>query len=249
MFDIDLFDASLGLAMSIALFAGFLSFLSPCVLPIVPPYIAYMAGTTLDRPNNGSARHATLLTAVFFVLGLSTIFLLLGLAASAVGQVLFQYQRQLAIASGLMIVAFGLHFVGMLRIPFLNREARFNVENPAGSAVGAYVLGLAFAFGWTPCIGPVLGAVLAMAAQEISLARSMALMACYAVGLGLPFLLVAAFLGQSSGILNRLKRHMRRIEQAMGLLLVVVGLMMVTGVFSAFAFWLLDTFPALGFIG
>lgn len=247
MFGIDLFDASLGMSMLIALFGGILSFLSPCVLPIVPPYLAYMAGTSLDR--SGTRARPALLTAAFFVLGLSTIFLLLGLAASAFGQIFLQYQRQMAIAAGLVITLFGLHFLGLFRIALLDREARFDVGDQGGTALGAYALGLAFAFGWTPCIGPVLGAVLALAAQESSVARGMALMAVYATGLGLPFLLVAAFLAKSTAYLSRFKRHMHRVEQATGVLLVLVGVLMVSGAFSTFAFWLLEAFPPLASIG
>ncbi len=249
MFEIDLIDASLGFSMLIALLAGIFSFLSPCVLPLVAPYLAFLAGTTLDRDVQASRPKGILLTAGFFVLGLSTIFMMLGLAASTLGQIFLQYQRQMAIAAGVIITGFGFHFLGIIRIPLLNREARFNTGTEGGSAIGAYVLGLAFAFGWTPCIGPVLGAVLAMVAQESSLSRGMLLMAVYALGLGLPFLLVAAFIGRSMGLLNRFTRHMRRIEQTMGVLLIFVGYTMITGAFSNFAFWLLETFPALGSVG
>jgi cytochrome c-type biogenesis protein len=249
MFGIDLIDASLGLAMLIALSAGFLSFLSPCVLPVVPPYIAYMAGTTINSPDQRANTNSTIVTAFFFVLGLSSVFLILGLVAASAGQFFQEYQSQLAVVSGLVIIGFGLHFLSVFRIPILNRDARFDAGDQGGTYIGAYVLGLAFAFGWSPCLGPVLGAVLAMVAQESSLGRGLALMAIYAIGLGTPFLLVAAFLGQSVGLLNRIKRHMHRIEQAMGLLLVFVGVMMATGGFTRFAFWLLELFPFLGAIG
>ncbi len=249
MFGTDIIDASLGLAMFIALAAGVLSFLSPCVLPIVPPYIAFMAGSSLGAASNTRTRKSTMLVAVFFVLGLSTVFLILGLIAASAGQIFQQYQRQMAILSGLVIMVFGLHFLNILRIPLLNRDARFNANDQAGTAVGAYVLGLAFAFGWSPCLGPVLGAVLAMAAQESSLPRGALLLTTYALGLGLPFLIVAAFLDKSTAYLTIFKRHMHRIEQAMGLTLVLVGAMMVTGVFTTFAFWLQATFPKLANIG
>jgi cytochrome c-type biogenesis protein len=251
MFGIDLWDASLAPALFVALAAGVLSFLSPCVLPIVPPYLAYMAGSTMDEmtAEGGGASRRTLQAAVFFVLGLSTVFLFLGLAASAFGRLFLTHQREMAIVAGLVILVFGLHFLGVLRIPLLYREARFETRANGGSAFGAYLLGLAFAFGWTPCIGPVLGTILSLAAQEGSVERGMLLMGFYAAGLGLPFLLTALFLRRAIGIMAGLKRHMGTIERAMGVLLVGVGLLMMTGAFSALSFWLLETFPALGQIG
>lgn len=250
MFGIDIIDASLGSAMLVALAAGVVSFLSPCVLPIVPPYLAYMAGTSLeDATSSNQHRGRIILSSVFFVLGLSTVFLFLGLAASALGQVFLQYQREMGIVAGVVILFFGLHFLGILRIPLLNREARLDAGDRGGSAIGAYVLGLAFAFGWTPCIGPVLGAVLSLAAQEGSVERGMVLMAVYAAGLGLPFILAAVFLTRSLGFLRRFKRHLGTVEKVMGGLLVIVGVMLITGAFTSLSFWLLETFPALSTIG
>ncbi|MBP7001823.1 cytochrome c biogenesis CcdA family protein [Amaricoccus sp.] len=250
MFGIDLWDASLAPALLVAGVAGLLSFLSPCVLPIVPPYLAYMAGASLDDLAAGrEADRRVMRTAVFFVLGLSTVFLLLGLAASSLGRALLAWQREMAMLAGAVIVLFGLHFLGVLRIPLLYREARLDAPPANGSAFGAYVLGLAFAFGWTPCIGPVLGAILSLAAQEASVERGMLLMGVYAVGLGVPFLLVALFLRQAAGLLAGMRRHMRLIERAMGALLLVVGVMMLTGAFTDLSFWLLETFPALARIG
>ena len=248
MFGIDLWDASLAPALLVAGTAGVLSFLSPCVLPIVPPYLAFMAGASMDEL--GARRDArTLRAAAFFVLGLSTVFLLLGLAASALGRVFLAYQETLSLLAGAVIVLFGLHFLGVLRIPLLAREARFDARAETGTALGAYVFGLAFAFGWTPCIGPVLGAILSLAAQGGSAGRGLLLMAAYAVGLGLPFLLTALFLGRALTLMAGLKRHMAAVERAMGVLLVGVGLLMLTGGFSDLSYWLLETFPALGLIG
>ena len=247
MFGIDVFDASLLPALLVALAAGVISFLSPCVLPIVPPYLAYMGGISMSEARAGNRR--VLLAALFFVLGLSTVFLFLGFTASWIGRAFITHQEVLAKVAGAVIVVFGLHFLGLIRIPFLNREARLDAGDRGGSAFGAYVLGLAFAFGWTPCIGPILGAILSLAATEASVARGTSLLAAYAVGLGLPFLLVAAFLDRSQGVMARMKRHMGTIEKLMGLLLVIVGVAMFTGAFSAFAWWLLETFPALAAIG
>jgi len=248
MFGIDLWDASLVPALAVAAVAGVLSFLSPCVLPIVPPYLAFMAGASVGevRPR-GDLR--VLRAAAFFVLGLSTVFLLLGLAASALGRGLHAWQREMSLAAGIVVLVFGLHFLGLLRIPLLAREARFEARTGTGTALGAYVFGLAFAFGWTPCIGPVLGAILSLAAQTASTGRGLTLMGAYALGLGLPFLLTALFLGRAMTLMAGLRRHMATVERVTGALLMAVGLMMLTGAFSSLSFWLLETFPALAGIG
>lgn len=250
MFGIDLIDASLVPALAIALVAGLLSFVSPCVLPIVPPYLAYMSGVSVSELSAGAqGSRKALVTALFFVLGLSTVFLFLGFAASAFGAVFLQNQRAFSMAAGAVVIVFGLHFLGLVPIPFLNREARLDAGDRGGSAFGAYILGLAFAFGWTPCIGPQLGAILSLAASEASLARGTLLLAVYAAGLGIPFLLVAAFFPRMQGLMGWMKRHMRAIERVMGALLVLVGLMMLTGAFSAFSYWLLEAFPGLATLG
>ncbi len=251
MFGIDLFDASLLPAMLVALAAGVLSFLSPCVLPIVPPYLAYMGGITMTDIQNEArtARRKALLPAIFFVMGLSTVFIFLGFTASLLGQFFLQNQILLARISGAVVIVFGLHFLGVIRIPLLDREARMDAGDKGGSTFGAYVLGLAFAFGWTPCIGPQLGAILSIAASEASVARGTTLLAVYAVGLGLPFLIAAAFIDRAQGLMGRMRPYMKTIERAMGVLLIVVGTALMTGAFSAFAFWLLETFPALGQLG
>ena len=250
MFGIEIMTADLAPALIVALLAGLVSFLSPCVLPIVPPYLAYMSGVTLsDLSDRDAPRGRAIVPALFFVMGLSTIFLLLGAAASAIGLAFLQYQDTLNTIAGLLVMGFGLHFLGIIRIGFLNQEARMDAGDRGGSAFGAYILGLAFAFGWTPCIGPQLGAILSLAASEGSVARGTTLLAAYAVGLGVPFLLVAAFLPRLTGFMGWMKRHMDRIERIMGLLLWTIGLMMLTGGFSAFAFWLLEMFPALALLG
>ena len=250
MFGIELIDAGLLPAMAIALVAGIVSFLSPCVLPIVPPYLAYMSGVSLnDMSSQGAARRKAVIAALFFVMGLSTVFLILGFTASAFGAFFLQNQVLFARISGVVIIVFGLHFLGVFRIPFLDQEARLNAGDKGGSSFGAYILGLAFAFGWTPCIGPQLGAILSLAASEASVARGTLLLGIYAAGLGLPFLLAAMFITRAMGFMNRIKRHMTLIERLMGGLLILVGLAMVTGAFTSLAFWLLETFPALATLG
>ena len=250
MFGIDIIDASLIPAMSVALLAGIISFLSPCVLPIVPPYLAYMSGMTVGEMSEGrSGRSRATVTALFFVLGLSTVFIILGFAASAFGAFFLQNQILFAQISGAVIMIFGLHFLGVFRIPFLDREARMEAGDQGGSSFGAYILGLAFAFGWTPCIGPQLGAILTLAASEASVTRGTFLLGIYAAGLGIPFLLAAMFMSRAMGLMNRIKRHMSLIEKVMGGLLVLVGAAMLFGLFTRFSFWLLEQFPALATLG
>jgi cytochrome c-type biogenesis protein len=208
-----------------------------------------MSGISLSEATDNNKAVSVFLPAVFFVLGLSTVFLILGFTASALGTVFLSYQDILITISGLLVMGFGLHFLGILRIGFLEREARFDASSQNGSAFGAYVLGLAFAFGWTPCIGPQLASILTLAASEGSVARGTILLGVYALGLGVPFLLVALFLSRLSATLTWLKRHMQIIERLMGLLLWTIGLMMLTGGFADFSFWILDTFPSLANLG
>ena len=246
MFGIDILDASLLPAMSIALLAGLLSFLSPCVLPIVPPYLAYMSGITASDLRQG---RSALLAASFFVLGLSTVFLLLGFTTSYFGMFFLANSSTFSTIAALIVILFGLHFLGLLRLPFLYRDIRLTAPDQGGSAVGAYVLGLAFAFGWTPCIGPQLGAILSIAAQSGSASRGTLLLAVYAAGLGIPFLLFAAFFDRLTPLMSFLKRHMRVIEKASGLLMLTIGVLMLTGGFSQFSYWLLEHVPFLAQLG
>ena len=253
MFGLDLFDAALLPAILIALVAGGLSFLSPCVLPIVPPYLAYMGGISMSEFTatgpQAQARRRAIVPAVFFVLGLSTVFLFLGFTASAFGMFFLRNQELFSQVAGAIVIVFGLHFLGVFRLGFLMREARIDAGDRGGSGFGAYVLGLAFAFGWTPCIGPILGAILSMAASEGDVTRGTVLLGSYAMGLGVPFLLAAIFVQRSMSLMQKLKPHMGLIEKIMGGLLLIVGIALITGAFTAFSWWLLETFPALGRIG
>jgi len=238
-----------------AFLGGLISFLSPCVLPLAPPYLAYLGGTTLDQISGEEAEidpavaRRVFISACFFVLGLGTVFVLLGMGASAVGQALLRYKTELGQVAGGVIIVLGLHFLGVIRIPLLNREARFEGPVEAGGYGTSYVIGLAFAFGWTPCIGPILAAILTMAAQEQTLMAGTALLAVYALGLGVPFLVAALFVRPFLRWARGFRRHMGLVEKAMGGLLIVVGVMMFTGSFERLAFWLLETFPVLGTIG
>ncbi len=247
MFGIDILQSGLGLATLLALLGGLLSFLSPCVLPVVPPYLAYMSGISMAEMTGArEARRRVILPAVFFVMGLSTIFLLLGFAASAFGTFVLTNQEWFNRIAGVIVITFGLHFLGVFRIPFLMREARIDAGDQGGSALGAFVLGLAFAAGWTPCNGPILSGILTMAAREADVARGTYLLGVYSVGLGLPFLLSAIFISQAIGVMKKIKPHMRKIEIAMGLLLLIVGITLFTGSFSIFSGWMLDMMERLG---
>jgi cytochrome c-type biogenesis protein len=342
----------IGAALAFA--GGILSFLSPCVLPLAPPYLAYLSGQSLDAMTDpgreerlvsrlslaavalmavafwrliagagdpgllgGAAlvgavgalaaalardavTRAVFASALAFVAGLATVFVTLGATASVLGQLLLQNKATFALAAGLVIYVLGQHFIGLRRslatlgvmgalwlvavwlqgggigaavaeswlalalfvaaaaamqasgldhIPILHREARFDAGRGGGGLAGAYVIGLAFAFGWTPCIGPILGAILAVAGQQESIGQGVALLAFYAAGLGLPFLIAALYVRPFMRFMRGFRRHMGRVEAAMGGLLVGVGLLMATGRFEVFAFWLLETFPALGTIG
>lgn len=233
---------------------GLLSFLSPCVLPLAPPYLAFIAGTTLDQLTgddeiDDALARRVFISSLFFVLGLATVFIALGATASVIGQVLLQNKILFGQIAGAVIVLMGVHFLGIIRIPFLYREARFDAGGASGSYAGAYVIGLAFAFGWTPCIGPVLGAILVLAGQEDTIMRGVAMLAVYAAGLGVPFVLAALFVKPFMRWMRSFRRHLGLVEKAMGALLILVGVAMITGAFSRAAYWLLETFPVLATIG
>ena len=184
-----------------------------------------------------------------FVLGFTTVFVLLGASATALGQLLLSWRYELNIAGGAIVILFGLFLIGIVRPAWMMREFRFNVAVPGGRPVAAYVLGLAFAFGWTPCIGPILGAILTASAASATVSEGVALLAVYSAGLGVPLLLAAAFTDRLTRRLRSIGRVGRRLHQGAGLVMVVMGAAMITGYLSAFAFWLLDTFPILGEIG
>ena len=235
-----------------ALFAGLLSFLSPCVLPLVPPYLVYLAGTSLERFADAEpepqVRWETVGAACLFVAGFSTVFVALGASASAFGSLIRAYADRLAIVAGIVIIIMGLHFLGLTRLALLYREKRVTVPKPVG-LWGAYVMGLAFAFGWTPCIGPILAVILAVAASEATVAKGAGLLAVYSLGLGLPFLAAAFAVEPFAKFLARFRAYLPMVEKTMGALLVLTGIAFLTGFVSEASYWLLEAFPVLGRIG
>lgn len=235
-----------------ALAAGMLSFLSPCVLPLVPPYLVYLTGASLERfadaETKPRAGRQTLAAALLFVLGFSTVFVALGASASAIGAVARAYSGELAILAGIVIIIMGLHFLGLTPITWLMREKRWQVVKPVG-LWGAYLMGLAFALGWTPCIGPILAAILAVAASEETVAKGAGMLAIYSLGLGIPFIAAALAIEPFAAFLARFRAHLGLVEKATGSLLVLTGIAFLTGAVTQASFWLLDTFPMLGKIG
>ncbi|MBB3978044.1 cytochrome c-type biogenesis protein [Rhizobium azooxidifex] len=239
-----------------ALLAGTLSFLSPCVLPLVPPYLCYMAGISVEQFRNGAvavddgrARRAVLFSALCFTLGFATVFVALGAGASTIGMVLRRHMDILAQVGGVIIILMGLHFLGVLRIGLFSREARFQGGGKPATLSGAYVMGLAFAFGWTPCIGPVLGAILGVAAARETVGEGAALLAVYSLGLAVPFWIAAGFSGAFMRFLMRFRKHLGAVERIMGVLLVLTGLAFMFGYISSVAIWFQQTFPVLSLIG
>lgn len=236
-----------------AFLAGLLSFVTPCILPIVPPYLAWLAGLSFDDLSTAEAsagqRRRVVLAAAAFVLGFTTVFVALGATASVVGQSLAQYFDTLALVAGIVIIVMGLHFLGVFRLSLLYRDLRIaSARKPAGLA-GAYVMGLAFAFGWTPCVGPILAAILFVAGAEDTALRGATLLAVYALGIGLPFLLAAVFVTRFLGWATRFRRHLGTVERVAGAILVVTGLLFATGQISTISYWLLETFPAFQRLG
>jgi cytochrome c-type biogenesis protein len=235
-----------------AFLAGVASFLSPCVLPLVPPYLVYLAGTTLERLAGAEpvrvVRRDVVAAAGLFVLGFTTVFVALGASASVIGAVVRAYSDLFATLAGVAIIVMGLHFLGLTRIDLLMREKRMTMPRPVG-LWGAYVMGLAFAFGWTPCIGPILAAILAVAASQSTVAKGAGLLAIYSLGLGVPFMLAAIAIEPFAGFIGLFRAHLAKVEKVMGGLLVLTGIAFLTGFVTQASFWLLEAFPVLGKVG
>lgn len=238
-----------------ALLAGLLSFASPCVLPLVLPYLGFIGGVTMRVTPDGAVavvpdRARVMLAALAFVAGFGTVFVLLGATASALSQLLADHLDALGWVAGAVLVLFGLHMTGLLRVAPLYRELRpMQVNARPSGPLGAYVVGLAFAFGWTPCVGPVLAGILTLAAADGGVAHGAGLLGAYALGIGIPFLLAAAFATQFMAWAKPLRRRARLVEGISGGLLILAGVLVATGGFSVIGGWLLDAFPALGRVG
>ncbi|WP_061020937.1 cytochrome c biogenesis protein CcdA [Bradyrhizobium sp. CCH5-F6] len=242
---------TLDVTLGAAFLAGLLSFLSPCILPLVPPFLCYMAGVSITdlSDRQPDLRPRILVSALAFVAGFSLVFVALGSTASIAGRFISAHLSTLGVIAGGLIIAMGLHFLGVIRIPLLYRSAAVQVDNRPAGVAGAFVMGLAFAFGWTPCAGPILAAVLVMAGSEETTGRGALLLSAYSAGTGVPFLIAAAFTGRFVAALGRVRRHLALVEKAMGAFLVATGLTFLTGLMPAVSEWLLDRFPGLTGVG
>lgn len=231
--------------------AGLLSFVSPCVLPLAAPYLCYLAGASVEalaERGEAKARRDILVTALLFVAGFTTVFVAFGATASALGALFRQWSYALSIAAGIGIIIMGLHFLGVFRISAMLREARVTIDRPAGRW-SAYPMGMAFALGWTPCIGPILATILAVAGARDSVASGAALLAVYSLGLGIPFIAAAAAIGPFMRASSTVKKRFGAIEKTVGVLLVGTGVLFLTGGFQAISLWLIETFPQFAQVG
>jgi len=242
-----------GIGIMSAFGAGLISFLSPCVLPLVPGYLSYIGGQSLDemRSNEATSKETLIILglSLSFVLGFSTVFIAFGASATALSQLLISYRYELNIVGGIIIIIFGLFMTGLIRVNLLQREFRIHSQLPGGKALSSYLLGLAFAFGWTPCIGPILGAILTVSATSGVVSSGTALLAIYSLGLGVPFVIAALFTDQFLHHAKRFRKHGPLIHRIAGIILVIMGIAMVTGYLSRFSFWLIENFPWLSELG
>lgn len=237
-----------------ALGAGVLSFASPCVLPLIPAYLCFLGGASLDEltAEGGVDKHVqrrVFISAIAFVLGFATVFVMLGATATAVSSMVAENINILSKIAGVIIVIFGLHYMGVFKIGFLNFEKRMHIESKPTSLIGAYIIGLAFAFGWTPCVGPILATILMVAASGDDVMYGVSLLAVYAAGIGFPFLLAAFAVKPFMAFLGRFRKHMRTVELSIGGLLVLTGIAIFTGSLAEVSNWILETFPAIAEVG
>jgi cytochrome c-type biogenesis protein len=238
-----------GIGLMTSFGAGVISFLSPCVLPLVPGYVSYVAGDALAVSGEPVRPIAALRLALCFVLGFSTVFVMLGASATSIGQLLLAYRYEANLVGGAIVVVLGLFMVGLAKLPWLQRELRLHPNLRGGRPIAAYVIGIAFAFGWTPCIGPVLGAILTTSAVAATVPQGITLLTFYSIGLGLPFLAAAVFTDSLMLRLGGLRRLGRTLQLGAGVIVAAMGAAMLTGELTRFSYWLLDTFPILARLG
>ncbi len=232
--------------------AGVVSFLSPCVLPLVPGYVGYLVGQSAvgrREHGRGPGRQRILGLSAFFVAGFSSVFIALGASATMLGQLLLEYRHAANVVGGSLIILFGLLMTGLLPLRLLQRDFHLPFHVSGGTPLSAYLVGLAFGFGWTPCIGPVLGAILTLSAISSSVAAGILLLATYSLGLGIPFLVAAAFTDRLAAQNREVKRVGRILYLVAGAVMIVTGVAIISGHLSTFAIWLLQTFPFLGKVG
>ena len=228
--------------------AGLLSFLSPCVLPVVPGYLCFLAGTSLDKIATGedaSKERNVFYFALSFVFGFSTVFILLGASATLLSGLIYEYLEILRVVGGIVIIIFGIHFMQIIQLPFLNRDTRYQIKSYRPGIVGSYIIGLSFAFGWTPCIGPILGSVLSIAASSETVTYGIVLLMLYSAGLGIPFLLAAYAINGFMRFLTKIRNYIRVIEIFTGVLLVIFGILILTNRIQELAFFFIKYFPFL----
>ncbi len=235
-----------GIGLGSAAIAGAVSFLSPCVLPLVPGYVSFVAGRSLDdvvETRDPLQRLRVIGLSLTFVLGFSIIFISFGASASAIGSLFQAYRFEANYVAGAVVIAFGLHMMGILRLGWMNRDFRLGGSMVGGKPLGAFVLGSAFAFGWTPCLGPILGSILAIGAATSTVAEGAVLLAVYSAGLAIPFLIVAAFTDRITKWTRALGNFGRQLHMLSGAVMILIGIGMITGYLTAFGTWLLVTFP------
>ena len=233
--------------LAIAFGAGFISFLSPCVLPIIPGYVSYITGKKLDEIEQN--RKVVLLKTITFSLGFSFIFIILGIAASFIGNILIFFGKELRITAGIIIIIFSLNLLGILNFNFLNQDKRFETGSYKDNYIFPFVVGAAFAFGWTPCIGPVLGSILALSATEATITKGIILLSFYSLGLALPFILSGYFMTVFLHSKKGMSKYYGRITKTGGVILLITGLLIVTNQIQVISYYILTTFPFFSTFG
>ena len=234
------------ISLSVAFLAGIFSFLSPCVLPLVPGYISFISGISFEELSKAGSHKKIMIksgvTAIFFVLGFSVVFVVLGASATLLGQLLVRYIQVLTKIAGVIIVILGLHLTGVIRIPWLNYQKKMNVERVSPGIAGAFLVGFAFAFGWTPCIGPILGGILTLAAAEKTVTRGILLLSAYSLGLGIPFIATGFAIGVFMKFMEKYRKFIRWGEIVAGVFLVVVGVLVFFDKLSVIAYYIESVF-------